>query len=53
LPQGLPSGQQTALQAAIRLAFLDGYRWVMATAAAFTLTSTRVAARWLGRERKA
>jgi len=53
LPQGLSSDQQTALQAAIRLAFLDGYRWVMGAAAAFAFTSTLIAARWLGRERKA
>jgi EmrB/QacA subfamily drug resistance transporter len=52
LPQGLSGGQQTALQAAIRLAFLDGYRWVMATAAVLALLSMAIAARWLGREGK-
>ena len=51
LPPGLSTDQQSALQRAIHLAFLDGYRWVMGAAALLAFSSTLIAARWLGRER--
>lgn len=52
LPQGLSISQHAQLQAAIRLAFLDGFRSIMAAAAVFALVSTAIAARWLGGKRK-
>ncbi|MET1027659.1 MAG: MFS transporter [Dongiaceae bacterium] len=51
IPPDLSPDQQTALAVAIKEAFVNGYRWAMAAAAAMAFTSAWIAATTLGRDR--